>query len=112
MDITTRNLEITTKPENMIVNYAANTEIPELVIRGLQKDVDKVEVNDIYGNIDVLAWMEDQGIAELTSGTYQIPVLFEIPGDVEQVGKVTVALEFITPEEMAARTANVSVEEQ
>lgn len=104
LEITTRNLEVITRPANMIVNYAANIEIPQVVIRGLQRYVNAVEVNDIYGSIDVLAWMEDQGITELASGTYQIPVSFEIPGNVEQVGTVMVALEFITPEEMAART--------
>ncbi len=104
LEITTRNLEVITKPANMIVNYAVNTDIPEVVIRGLQKYVDAIEVNDVYGSIDVLAWMEEQGITELASGTYQIPVSFEIPGNVEQVGTVMVALEFITPEELAART--------
>ncbi len=104
MEITTRNLEITTKPENMIINYAANAKIPEVTIRGLQKDVDTIELNDIYGSIDILGWMEDQGWTELASGTYQIPVQFEIPGNVEQIGRVSVALEFITPEELAART--------
>lgn len=110
LEITTRNLEITTKPANMIVNYATDADIPEVVIRGLQKYVETVELNDIYGSIDILAWMEDQGITELASGTYQIPVDFEIPDKVEMVGKVTVALEFVTPEELAARSLEASPE--
>lgn len=104
LEITTRNLEITTKPENMIINYAANTAIPEVTIRGLQREVDMVEVNDVYGSIDILGWMEDKGLTTLSSGTYQIPVSFEIPEYVEQIGTVRVALEFITPEDLAART--------
>lgn len=104
LEITTRNLEITTKPENMIINYATNTSIPEVVIRGLQREVDMVEVNDVYGSIDILGWMEDQGMTTLASGTYQIPVSFEVPEYVEQVGIVRVAIEFITPEDLAART--------
>ncbi|MBQ9143215.1 MAG: hypothetical protein IJX63_15720 [Lachnospiraceae bacterium] len=103
LEITTRNLEITTKPENMIINYASNTSIPEVVIRGLQREVDLVEVNDVYGSIDILGWMEDQGMTTLASGTYQIPVDFEVPEYVEQVGTVRVAIEFITPEDLAAR---------
>lgn len=107
MEITSRNLEITTKPENMIINYATNTKLPKVTIRGLQRDVDMVELNDIYGSIDILGWMEDQGLTELASGTYQIPVEFEIPESVEQVGSISIALEFITPEELAARTMEV-----
>jgi len=105
LEITTRNLEITTKPENMIINYAANTDIPEVVIRGLQREVDLVEVNDVFGSIDILGWMEDQGLTTLASGTYQIPVSFEVPESVEQVGRVRVALEFITAEDLTARNA-------
>lgn len=103
LEITRRNIEISNKPKDMIIDNEEELQIPELVIRGLQRYIDEVELNDIYGSIDILAWMEDQGITELASGTYQIPVNFEIPENVEQVKPVKVTLVFISPEELAAR---------
>lgn len=112
LDITTRNLDIITKPENMIINYVANTDIPEVVIRGLQREVDLVEVNDIFGSIDILGWMEAQGVKTLASGTYQIPVSFEVPENVEVVGEVSVALEFIAIEHLSTVNAAPQSEEE
>lgn len=105
LEITKRNVEIMNKPKDMIVDNEEELEIRPLVIRGLQRHVDAVELNDVYGIVDILAWMESQGIETLTSGTYQIPITFEIPESVEQVGIVSVSLEFITPEELASRNA-------
>lgn len=49
----------------------------EVKIRGLESVVQKVEKEHLKGNVDVKAWMEEEGITELTAGTYSIPIEFE-----------------------------------
>ena len=111
LEVTTRDVEIINKPSKMIVEDLEETKIPDLRIRGLAEHVAAVEVNDLNGVVDVAAWMESQGITELTSGTYLLPVTFEIPENVTQLEPVMVTLEFITPEELAARNQAVQNQE-
>lgn len=105
LEVTTRDYEIINKPDGMLMEYPEDTEMPKLQIRGLEEYVSAIEVKDLNGVIDVAAWMESQSIEELASGTYQLPITFEIPENVEQVEQVMVTIEFITPAELAKRSA-------
>lgn len=106
LDITTLNLQITNKPMNWLVEYQSEIEIPQLRIRGLAKDVSGISVENIRGIIDIEAWMNEQQMEELSSGTYQIPVEFALNTNIEQVEPVLVTLQVMTPEEYADRAKN------
>ena len=110
LKVTARDVQIINKPSGMIVGDLETTKIPDLHIRGLAEDVSTIEVNDLNAVVDVAAWMERQGIEVLTSGTYLLPVTFEIPENVEQLERVMVAIEFITPEELAAKNQATQAE--
>ncbi len=112
LEITPRDVEIINKPTGMIVEDLEETKIPDLHIRGLEKDVSAVEVKDLNGTIDVMAWMEAQGIEVLTSGTYQLPVTFEFPDNVTQKDVVMVTLQFITAEDYASQNPSTTVAPQ
>lgn len=112
LDLEESDLNIINKPENMIVSYPADVQLPTLTISGLEEYVAAVDTGGLVGTVDVAVWMEEEGLETLTSGTYQLPVSFELPENVEQVETVTVTVEFITPEELAARTLAKEPEEE
>lgn len=103
LDITELNLQITNKPMNKLVEYKADAEIPNLRIQGLDRYVSAVSADSIRGIIDVQAWMNEQQMEDLPSGTYQIPVAFVLNSKLKQVEPVMVTLEVMTPEEYADR---------
>ena len=53
-----------------------------------------VEQSMVQGTLDIAAWMREQNMTELTAGVYDIPVDFEVPGDVvienEVIARVTI----------------------
>ncbi len=101
LEITGLNLQITNKPGNKVIEYAENVEIPSLKIRGLERYVSTVNVDTLRGIVDIGAWMNDNRMVDLPSGTYQIPVEFALTSKIEQVEPVLVTLEVMTPEEFA-----------
>ncbi len=109
LEISKLNLQITNKPANMVIEYAENVEIPRLRIRGLERYVSMVSVDTLRGIVDIGAWMNENRMGELPSGTYQIPVEFALTSKIEQAEPVLVTLEVMTPEEFAnkAKTNNI-----
>lgn len=103
LDITQLNLQITNKPMNKLVEYKADAEIPKLRIEGLDRYVSAVNADSVRGIIDVQAWMNEQQMEDLPSGTYQLPVAFVLNSKIKQVEPVMVTLEVMTPEEFADR---------
>lgn len=104
LEITSLNLQITNKPNNRIIEYAENVEIPSLHIRGLERYVSTVSVDSLRGIVDIGEWMNDNHMGDLSSGTYQIPVEFALTSKIEQVEPVYVTLVVMTPEEFANKT--------
>lgn len=111
LEIMARDIEIINKPTGVMVEDLEEAKIPDLRIRGLAKNVDAVEVKDLNGIVDVKAWMESQGMEGLASGTYQLPVTFEIPENIEQIETVRVTLEIITAEDYTAQNQPTGSEE-
>ena len=108
LEITKLNLQITNKPGNKVIEYAENIEIPSLHIRGLERYVSTVNVDSLRGIVDIGAWMNEQQMEDLPSGTYQIPAEFALTSKIEQVEPVLVTLVVMTPEEFANKTKEQS----
>ncbi len=104
LEISNLNIQIINKPYGRIVDYLKNYEIPNLRIRGLERYVSTVDADSIRGIVDIEAWMAEREMTQLPSGTYQIPVVFELDENVEQVEPVLITLESLTTEEYANRT--------
>ncbi|MBR4084694.1 MAG: hypothetical protein IKK33_10495 [Lachnospiraceae bacterium] len=111
LEITKLNLQITNKPVNKVIEYAENVEIPSLKIRGLERYVSLVNVDTLRGIVDIGAWMNENHMGDLSSGTYQIPVEFALTSKIEQVEPVLVTLEVMTPEEFANKANANSMSE-
>ena len=50
-----------------------------IILLGLASELEAIDVNTLGVNVDVAAWLESQGIDELESGYYRIPVSVSIP---------------------------------
>ncbi len=104
LEINKLNLQITNKPANRVIEYADNVQIPNLRIRGLERYVSMVNIDTLRGIVDIGAWMNENRMVDLPSGTYQIPVEFALTSKIEQVEPVLVTLEVMTPEEFANKS--------
>lgn len=86
------NIAILNVPGEITVEYA-ETDMPyQLLISGLEAAVTAVSVDLLGANVDLAAWMEEEGIEELEPGEYQIPVSFNLPEDVTAVSTVTLQI--------------------
>lgn len=95
------HLTITNLPEGYVANYPGNINMPVVTFLGLERDL--AEVTFVEGTIDVAAYMEMQGMEELASGIYALPVIIETPEGIELEDTVSVYLEFATKEELEQR---------
>ena len=57
-------------------------------LRGLQENLDAVDVSQLSGTIDVAAWMRENGLSLLTEGNVDMEVSVSVPAGVSQVGTV------------------------
>ena len=58
-------------------------------LRGLQDNLDTVNVSRLSGSIDVAEWMQENNLSELTEGNVEMEVTVSLPDHVTQVGTVT-----------------------
>ncbi|MBP5282834.1 MAG: hypothetical protein J6Z22_10095 [Lachnospiraceae bacterium] len=84
MEIPPQNISFTNVPEGYVVSLPEEEENRTPVsirVFGLRETVNALRANAITGSIDVLAWMNQNGITELVPGAYDIPVNFNIGND-------------------------------
>lgn len=72
---------------NLPAGFNAEVEPPEdgsyvIQTRGLGRYIRPLRQNEVTGTVDIAAWMQERGIEELTSGTYNIPVTFALDENV------------------------------
>ena len=89
LDINPEDIVILNVPEGLRARRPESEETYHLSIFGLNSAVSAVAENELNARVDVAAWMEEQGIDELTPGVHRIPVTFTLPGNVEPEGTVT-----------------------
>lgn len=95
------NLTIVNAPEGYVLSFPENLNMPVITLAGLQADLETID--EVMGTLDIAAWMDAQDIEVMESGLYAIPVNVELPEGVEIEDKVSVYIEFATPEEIEAR---------
>lgn len=79
-------------PEGYSANFPDNVNMPTVVLRGLQAELN--DVGGITGTIDVMAWFETLDTDVFPLGVNALPVELVIPEQLEQAGDVTVYVEF------------------
>lgn len=86
------NLNVVGLPEGMIVNMEEMQDKYEVTIRGLQANIDALEVASLVGTVDVAAFMEENQIEELKEGRYHINVSYDLPENIELAEEVQMIL--------------------
>lgn len=99
LQIPAGNVAVVNIPEFLTASRSETEEYYEVKISGLDAVVSPADQNAIMGTIDVQAWMEEEGISELTPGAYQIPIHFEISKEIKIDGEITARVVFTRAEE-------------
>lgn len=99
LQIPAGNVAVVNIPESMTASRSETEEYYEVKISGLDAVVSPADQNIIMGTIDVQAWMEEEGISELTPGAYQIPIHFGISKEIKIDGEITARVVFTRAEE-------------
>ncbi len=78
--------------QNVPDGYQVTLDSQEAVsirLRGLQADLNAIDVSQLSGTIDVSDWMQENGLTELTEGEMEMEVAVALPDNVTQIGTVT-----------------------
>lgn len=76
------NISITGVPDGMEAEVTSTAEEYNITVSGLSRDVSILHDSSVTGILNLTQWMEDNGVEELTPGTYTIPVTFNLAEDI------------------------------
>jgi len=76
------NISITGVPDGMEAEVTSTAEEYNITVSGLTRDVSILRDSSVTGILNLTQWMEDNGVEELTPGTYTIPVTFNLAEDI------------------------------
>lgn len=76
------NISITGVPDGMEAEITSTAEEYNITVSGLSRDVSILHDSSVTGILNLTQWMEDNGVEELTPGTYTIPVTFNLAEDI------------------------------
>lgn len=99
LSIPAANITVLGMPADIQWETTGGQNTYELKVAGLNLAVASVDGNRLQGTVDVGAWMQSQGITALSAGTYQIPVEFTLPKNVNQTAEVFMSITILETEE-------------
>lgn len=99
LQISADHVAVINIPETLTADISGAEEDYEVKISGLEAEISAADPGAITGTVDVRAWMEKEGIRNLTPGTYQIPISFSISNNVKIDGEITAKVIFARVEE-------------
>ena len=82
--VSANNIQILNVPSGLWATVEQQYSIYDLLVSGLQVDLDMIEEPSIKGSLDIGAWMEEEGITKLPPGVYYIPAQISLPENVNQ----------------------------
>lgn len=83
LEIPLENVSVINMPAGLRYAIADDVEYYTLKVSGLEEHVSSLHPAELQGVIDVKAWMEEHGVAELTAGGYTLPVTFTLNEAIE-----------------------------
>ena len=82
LTVAAENISVTGVPDGMEAEITSTTEEYNITVSGLSRDVSILHDSSVTGILNLTQWMEDNGVEELTPGTYTIPVTFNLAEDI------------------------------
>lgn len=87
--VSATQIQILGVPEDFVVQLDGTAKY-DLVLSGLQRDLDAIQENQLNGIIPVSTILEQEGLSELQPGVYQVAVDFRISEELDTIVPVTV----------------------
>lgn len=82
LTVAAENISVTGVPDGMEAEITSTAEEYNITVSGLSRDVSILHDSSVTGILNLTQWMEDNGVEELTPGTYTIPVTFNLAEDI------------------------------
>lgn len=82
LTVVAENISVTGVPDGMEAEITSTAEEYNITVSGLSRDVSILHDSSVTGILNLTQWMEDNGVEELTPGTYTIPVTFNLAEDI------------------------------
>lgn len=82
LTVAAENISVTGVPDGMEAEITSTAEEYNITVSGLSRDVSILHDSSVTGILNLTQWMEDNGVEELTPGTYIIPVTFNLAEDI------------------------------
>ena len=82
LTVAPENISVTGVPDGMEAEITSTAEEYNITVSGLSRDVSILHDSSVTGILNLTQWMEDNGVEELTPGTYTIPVTFNLAEDI------------------------------
>lgn len=82
LTVAAENISVTGIPDGMEAEITSTAEEYNITVSGLSRDVSILHDSSVTGILNLTQWMEDNGVEELTPGTYTIPVTFNLAEDI------------------------------
>ena len=90
LTVAAENISVTGVPDGMEAEITSTAEEYNITVSGLSRDVSILHDSSVTGILNLTQWMEDNGVEELTPGTYTIPVTFNLAGDITVVPDINI----------------------
>ena len=92
LTVAAENISVTGVPDGMEAEITSTAEEYNITVSGLSRDVSILHDSSVTGILNLTQWMEDNGVEELTPGTYTIPVTFNLAEDITVVPDINIRL--------------------
>lgn len=90
LTVAAENISVTGVPDGMEAEITSTAEEYNITVSGLSRDVSILHDSSVTGILNLTQWMEDNGVEELTPGTYTIPVTFNLVEDITVVPDINI----------------------
>ena len=90
LTVAAENISVTGVPDGMEAEITSTAEEYNITVSGLSRDVSILHDSSVTGILNLTQWMEDNGVEELTPGTYTIPVPFNLAEDITVVPDINI----------------------
>lgn len=90
LTVAAENISVTGVPDGMEAEITSTAEEYNITVSGLSRDVSMLHDSSVTGILNLTQWMEDNGVEELTPGTYTIPVTFNLAEDITVVPDINI----------------------
>ena len=90
LTVAAENISVTGVPDGMEAEITSTAEEYNITVSGLSRDVSILHDSSVTGILNLTQWMEDNGVEELTPGTYTIPGTFNLAEDITVVPDINI----------------------